>query len=127
MGERTEESNNQNNDRRMKTTKERALVKANAYYHEDRELRNFNSFYDGYIKGAEDALKGQWQEFTPDNVPWNTDILCRSDKGDVAVLQIVETRLPSGGRYLTTLPQVKCKIVAWMEIPQYQGKEADNG
>lgn len=108
----------------MKTTEQRAtsyaagLTKTPGY---DPAIRL------AYIKGAEDALKSQWQEFTPDNVPWYTDILCRSDKGDVAVLQVVETRLPGGGRCLTTLPQVKCKIVAWMEIPQYQGKEADNG
>lgn len=76
-----------------------------------------------YIKGATDALDSLWQPFTPDNVPWYTDILCRSDKGDVAVLQLVETKLPDGGRQLTTLPHVKCKIVAWMPIPQYQGKE----
>lgn len=77
-----------------------------------------------YIEGATEALRSQWSPFTPDaDVPWYTDILCRSDKGEVAVLQLVETTLPTGGRQLTFLPAVKCRIVAWMPIPEYQGKE----
>ena len=77
-----------------------------------------------YYTGAQEALRCQWRPLTPDDAPpLYEDILIRSEQGDVMVAQMVETQVHGTSlRQLTWLPAVKCKVVAWMPIPEYKTK-----
>lgn len=110
----------------MKTIEQRAIVKADTYYREDRELRNFHSFYDGYIQGAEEALRSQWRSIK-DEMPKDGKKCVIMDKdGSVRAAVYNEENSHFGmdmGAYIYQIKTVRY----WMPIPDYRGKEADNG
>lgn len=77
---------------------------------------------EAFVEGAKFALRSQWRPLTPDDAPpLYEDILIRGEQGDVIVAQMVETQINGTSlRQLAWLPAVKCRVVAWMPIPEHR-------
>lgn len=116
VGVLTEKSGN--DFTRRKTLSEKAelasLVYVRCYiYHRDKD-----SFYDGYIQGAKDALKSQWRS-VKDELPEDDTLVLVEMKDDESELCHTTAYRLNGVWAIPDEYYYDCEILAWMPIPEH--------